>query len=229
MKREGVLPAFSDEGESADERYRFNSVSDLIVKGKRALKSGGGLLTYKKNLVKKIDIFSERNEHEPAQLDLDNEVQSMLLDNWIEEVLRFLALKTLTGDNTEPCQLLPGHAVGIAWKILMMNPSLYSKICHAMGNQHIFDHNPTDTTTSRVQEKHKVKRYNATLRAYESYFDQQPPALFWSFSPKEKVDDSFITTFARLCGCGDNSFTDHFAQTVTTKDPGMSPNMPLLV
>lgn len=218
-----IQPTFSDE--ESDNEDRFNAISELIIKGKKALKAGGGLLLFKKKLVKEMNVLSEKNEPTP-ELDLDNEYQSMILDSWIEELLRFLALKTITGDFTEPCQLLPGHAVGVAWKVLMTNPSLYSKVCHGMGNQHVFDHHPADTSASRVKAKHKIKRYNATLRAYESYFEQQPQPLYWSFHPKEK--ENFVAGFlSRLCGCDASFIADPFATKVRTRDTGMSP--PLLV
>lgn len=228
---ERVSSVFSDRSEV--ENDRFNSIAELIIKGKKALKSGGGLLVFKKKLVKNLNILSEKNVKEIPTLDLEDEYQTMLVDNWIEEIIKFLALKTITGDITEPCQLLPGHAIGVGWKVLMTNPSSYSKVCLAMGNQHVFDHHPSDTAASRVQEKHKVKRYNATLRAYESYFDQQPHSLYWSFYPKEKEEEVLVPGFLRaLCGCDfDGSFLSNQteAQTKTREQVGMSPNMPLLV
>lgn len=227
-KSYGVHSVFSDEMTELSDTDRFNSIQELIIRGKKALKAGGGLLVFKKKLVKNITILSEKNAREEPKLDLDDEYQSVLLDNWIEELMRFLALKTITGDNTEPCQLLPGHAVGLAWKVLMTNPSSYSKICLAMGNQTIFDHHPGDTAANRVQQKHKVKRYNATLRAYQSYFDQQPPPLYWSFYPKEKEDDTITGFLAGLCGCDVSFLSDPFA-TKVKRERGMSPSMPVLV
>ncbi len=222
----GIVSVFSDE--QTDATDRFNNISEIIIKGKKSLKAAGGLLVFKKKLVKNIGILSEKNEKEEPVLNLDDEYQSMILDNWIEELLRFLALKTITGDNTEPCQLLPGHALGVAWKVLMTNPSLYSKVCLAMGNQQVFDHHPTDTAASRIQEKHKIKRYNATLRAYESFFEEHPPSLYWSFHPKEKEDNSVTGFLSSLCGCDASFIADPLAMNVK-KDQGMSPNMPVLV
>lgn len=220
--------AFSDDQSVSDVSDRFNSIAELIIKGKKAMKAGGGLLTFKRKLVKDINILNEKREMEPPTLNLDDEYQSMILDTWIEELIRFLALKTITGDYTEPCQLLPGHAIGVAWRVIMTNPSLYSKICLAMGNQYVFDHHPADTAAGRVQEKYKIKRYNATLRAYESYFDQQPQPLYWSFHPKEKEDDSITMFMTRLCVGDTSCLTDAFGKNAKTRDQGMSPNMPLL-
>mmetsp|Transcript_6290 Transcript_6290/g.7972 ORF Transcript_6290/g.7972 Transcript_6290/m.7972 type:complete len:229 (+) Transcript_6290:224-910(+) len=218
-----VSAVFSDDDQSdADDKFR--NVYELTIKGKKAMKSGGGLLAYKKHLVTKMNILSEKRSKTPPRLNLEDEYQCMLLDNWIDEVLRFLALKTVAGDNTEPCQLLPGHAVGVGWKMLMTSPSIYARVCLAMGNQQIFDHHPTDTAESRVQEKHKVKRFNATLRAYENNFDQQPPSLYWSFHSKVKKEeeDSIYSSMLNLCGCDGISLNP-------TSDEGMSPNMPSMV
>lgn len=224
-----MASAFSDEQSEVEDR--FNSISELIIKGKKALKAGGGMLIFKKKLVKQLNILSEKRETENPTLNLDDEYQTILLDNWIEEILRFLALKTITGDNTEPCQLLPGHAVGVGWKVLMTNPSLYSKICLAMGNQTVFDHHPADTAASRIQEKHKVKRYNATLRVYDTYFDQQPQYMYWSFYPKEKEQEEsgFCGMLSNMCGVDASFITDRFEKKSKNRSSGMSPNMPLLV
>ncbi len=218
---------FSDESApNADDKY--GSITSLVVSGKKALKSGGGMLTFQKNLVKETPILHGLEKGTVVKYDPEDEVQSVLLDTWTEELLKFLALKTITGDNTEPCQLLPGFAVGVAWKTMMVTPSLYSKICLAMGNQHVFDHDPTDTAASRVQQKHKVKRYNATLRAYETYFEEQPAALYWNFYQKKRKheDDNFVTSVMRKCGVDMSFLSDPLAMDQKTREPGMSPNMP---
>ena len=220
---------FSDESVSEDDKY--NTVSDLLSKSKRALIAGGGMPSFQKNLARKLHVLhGTRYSEEESALKLEDEMQAVVLNTWTDEVLRFLVLKTITGDNTEPCQLLPGYAVGVGWKVLMLTPSLYSKVCLAMGNQDIFDHNPSDTATNRIQEKHKVKRYNATLRAYECNFDnQQPPNLYWNFHPKKLVEeDWFLTSVVRQCGVDMAFLSDPFAMEQKTKEPGMSPSMPSL-
>lgn len=217
---------FSDETPEME-----NKGLELVTKAKKALNSTGGMDILHRNLVKEIHILSDRHDAEPEILDLHNEVQSVFLSKWTDEVLKFLALKTIIGDTTEPCQLLPGYAIGIGWKSLMISPSIYSKVCISMGNSRVFDHDPSDTSSNRVQEKHRVKRYNATLRAYTSFFDQQPPALYWSFHqrPKREEDDSLVGFVGRLCGCDASFLTDPFAEKLTANDRGMSPEMPALV
>jgi len=218
--------AFSDETPE-----EMNKGLDLVVRAKKALNSTGGMEILHRNLVKEIHILSDRHDAEPEILDLNDEVQSVFLSKWTDEVLRFLALKTIIGDNTEPCQLLPGFAIGIGWKCLMISPSIYSKVCVSMGNARVFDHDPSDTSSNRIQEKHRVKRYNATLRAYTSNFEQQPPALYWSFHqrPKREEDDTFVGFVGRLCGCDASFITDPFAENLAAPRRGMSPEMPELV
>lgn len=216
---------FSDE---TPEQPR-NKAIELVMNAKKVLNSSGGMETFHKNLAKEIHLLSDRVDAEPEMYDPNDEFQSVILAKWTDELLKFLALKTITGDNTEPCQLLPGFAIGIAWKSLMMSPSRYSKVCVAMGNSRVFDHDPSDTASSRVQEKHRVKRYNATLRVYTTYFEQQPPALYWSFHQRPKTDDdSFLGFLGRLCGCDASFLSDPFAEKLVS-DRGMSPEMPTLV
>jgi hypothetical protein len=219
---------FSDDSAAGKEVDRYSSIAVLVIRGKKALKSGGGILTFQKNLVKETPILHGLEMGTVVTYNPDDEMQSVVLDTWTEELLKFLALKTITGDNTEPCQLLPGFSVGVAWKTIMITPSLYSKVCLAMGNQHVFDHDPSDTAASRVQQKHKVKRYNATLRAYESYFEEQPQALYWNFHQKKQKpqDQSFVTSVMRQCGVDMSFMADPLALDQKTREPGMSPNMP---
>lgn len=220
---------FSDESTPAEDKY--NTVTDLLSKAKRALTAGGGTPAFQKNLARKLHVLNgTRYNEEESALKPEDEMQAVVLNTWTDEVLRFLVLKTITGDNTEPCQLLPGYAVGVGWKVLMLTPSLYSKVCLAMGNQDIFDHNPSDTATNRIQEKHKVKRYNATLRAYECHFDdQQPPNLYWNFHPKKMAEEeSFLSSVVKQCGVDMAFLSDPFAMEQKTREPGMSPSMPSL-
>lgn len=220
---------FSDDSCVFEERY--NTVTNILSKAKRALKAGAGTPTFRNNLVRKIHILNgtryssqQENVSQP-----EDEMQSIVLDTWTEEILKFLTLKSITNDNLEPCQLLPGYAVGVGWKVLMLTPSLYSKICLAMGNSDIFDHDPSDTATNRLQlqEKHKVKRHNATLRAYESYFESQPPNLYWNFHPKKAKDEGgFLPSIIRECGVDLSFLSDPFTMEQNTKESGMSPSMP---
>lgn len=202
---------------------------ELVLLAKRAMKGSGGMDVFKQNLVKHVTILG-LDQTLSEGYDPNDEVQTVVLDNWTEEVLRFISLKTVMGDSTEPCQLFPGFAVATGWKALLIMPTVYQQVCIAMGNEHVFDHDPTDNASSRVQEKHRVKRYNATLRAYSSHFDQQPPALYWNFhKPVPRQNISFMDKI--LCGC-DSLLATAIGTTATIAAPerkGMSPTMPVTV
>eukprot|EP00979_Chaetoceros_neogracilis_P015401 scaffold5876_cov363-Chaetoceros_neogracile.AAC.5 len=220
---------FSDDSCALEERY--NTVSNLLSKAKRALKAGAGTPIFRNNLARKMNTlngtpYSEREQQITSQI--EDEMKSLVLDTWTEEILKFLVLKTITNDNLEPCQLLPGYAVSVGWKTLMLTPSLYSKACISMGNSDIFDHDPSDTATNRLQEKHKVKRHNATLRAYENYFESQPPNLYWNFHAKKvKDEERFLPSMIRQCGVDISLLFHPFSmQQQNTKEAGMSPSMP---
>jgi len=198
---------------------------ELVLLAKRAIKGSGGMDVLKQNLVKHV-VALGLNQTLSDDYNPSDEVQTVVLENWTEEVLRFIALKTIMGDSTEPCQLFPGFAVATGWKALLIMPTVYRQVCISMGNDHVFDHNPTDTASSKVQEKHRVKRYNATLRAYSSHFDQQPPALYWNFhKPPPRPIDSFMDRF--LCGCDSFLATAAGTSTPVPERKGMSPTMPV--
>lgn len=201
---------------------------ELVLLAKKAMKANGGMDVFKQNLVNHMSILG-LNQTTVDYYDTNDEVQSVVLENWSEEVLRFIALKTIMGDSTEPCQLFPGFAVATAWKVLLIMPTVYRQLCIAMGNDNVFDHDPTDIAASKVQERHRVKRYNATLRAYSSYFDQQPPALYWNFhKPPPQKNESIIDKI--LGGCYSFLSSPPTSESETeTEQQGMSPSMPVAV
>lgn len=216
---EGVTEAFSSESENAE----ITDARAIVLKGKNALK-GNGMEAFKRNLVQHVDILGIRQTS--TNYNPNDEVQTVVLDNWTEEVLKFLALKTITGDNVEPCQLFPGYAIGVGWKALLVIPSVYQEVCIAMGNQNVFDHDPTDTASNKVQQKHRVKRYNATLRAYANFFDQQPPGLYWNFHKQEQQKEQSLYDKVFWL-CNPSVFSDARDEEQNT-DRGMSPSMPML-
>lgn len=222
-------------GQSQDEHNSSIDpvIQQFLIKGMRALIAGNGLAKFHKHLAKKLYILDQdRFSEADSEYNPNDEMQRVMLDTWTEELMRFLALKTITNDISEPCFLLPGFAVGVAWKALMLTPSIYSKVCFAMGNSNIFDHDPSDTGASvrNLKEKHKIKRHNVTLRAYDDYFDSHPPSLYWNFHKKEssKKKDDIFTSIIRQCGVETSFITDPFATEVTTEiEKPMSPKMPL--
>mmetsp|Transcript_3571 Transcript_3571/g.4028 ORF Transcript_3571/g.4028 Transcript_3571/m.4028 type:complete len:223 (+) Transcript_3571:95-763(+) len=213
-----IQPVFSeDDSISAEVDAR-----ELVLKAKKAMKGSGAMEVFKQNLVEIMPILGLKQKIQEFY-DPNDEMQTVVLENWTEEVLRFIAIKSIMGDSTEPCQLFPGFAVAAGWKALLVMPSVYRQVCFAMGNEHVFDHNPTDTASSKVQEKHRVKRYNATLRAYSNYYDQQPPALYWNFHtpPPRRILTLLDKVYAAL------EFCSSTPTPALTPEKGMSPDMPV--
>lgn len=159
--------------------------------------TSGGIMHLKRHLSKKMNLLNQKSS-------AGDKVHDMVLEGWVEELLRFLALKTLAGDITKPFQMTPSTPIAEAWKDLMVMPVTYAEVCYAMGNKHVIDHDPFDMAKSddELESKRQLKRFNATLRAYQQLFDQQPPRLFWC----DPLDDkSYITqwmdTSSRLFSC----------------------------
>ena len=153
----------------------------LVAKAHTALnKCDKGIAHLKKALRWKIHLLGEEYLQELRDVHTGN-FEDDVLDGWVEELLRFLALKTLQDDTTKPFQLAPSGPVIVAWKALMAMRSSYAAVCLALGNDNPIDEDfvGPDVAFESDQERHLTKRLNATMRAYSKYFDEQPPALFW--------------------------------------------------
>ena len=156
----------------------------LVASARKTLnKCNGGIDHLKSGLRKKIHLLDEKHVKEVQA----GGFEDIILEGWVEELMRFLAIKTLMDDGTKPFQLAPGGAISIAWKELMAMPSNYAAVCYAMGNANVIDHDPFDAVLTPEEERHMEKRLNATMRHYAKYFDEQPPALFWkdAMEPQE--------------------------------------------
>ena len=159
----------------------------LVASARTALdKSRKGTTQLKKALRWKIHLLGDIQD---LQDGYSRSFEEDILDGWVEELFRFLALKTLQNDITKPFQLAPSGPVIVAWKALLAIPPSYAAVCLAMGNDHPIDEDCDGLGVSfeTDEERHLIKRLNATMRAYSRYFGEQPPALFWKGvqEPKE--------------------------------------------
>lgn len=189
---------------------RHKDIRTMLAVGRKAVKHADGIVQLKRNLAPYLHQLTDR-AHSPEYKPNDA-VQRVFLDEWVEELLRFLALKTITEDLTEPFQLYPGPWITLAWKIMMNLPLVYSKACTDMGNLQLFEFEklPSSGLHNEIYQKHQRKRYNATLRAYSTHFEQQPPQLYWTLYPKKhspapynkkeekKEDDSVMNVIKQL-------------------------------
>lgn len=185
------------------------SAYECFLAGKRGL-SKDGTIALKSKLHQNLHILTDRNEHdEDEQIDLNN----VVLENWVDEILKFLTLKTVMNDVTEPCQLAPGFAISVGWESLIQIPSIYARVCQSMGNNLVFDY-MTSMESKQEIKKHVKKRFNATLRAYQHHFDQQPPCLYWSLHerPKKRRKETIFDKLASVCVCNEISSGCHVDQ-----------------
>lgn len=164
----------------------------LVAKAHTALnKCEKGTSHLKKTLRWKIHLLGEEDLQDLRDVHSGN-FEDEVLDGWVEELLRFLALKTLQDDITKPFQLAPSGPVIVAWKALMAVPPSYAAVCRALGNDHPIDE---DVAFESDQERHLTKRLNATMRAYSRYFDEQPPALFWKGVKEPQEPNALVQMF----------------------------------
>lgn len=186
-----------------EDRLSSRNITKLLSKARAVVKDDRNSLTLKSNLIRKITLLGDMYK---SKLDLEDEMQQMILDVWIEEILRFLALKAIMNDTVEPYQIIPGYIVAEGWKALMLSASVYSKICKSMGHTIVFDHNPQDTDPPREIVPQIIHRYNFTLRSYFKYFEQEPTHIYWKIrenklkNKKEDKEDDMISSMGKLCG-----------------------------
>jgi len=168
----------------------------LVTNAKTALARNGGIYHWKISLRRQLHILKDR---ESIQQESDGDPHEILVDGWVNETLRWLAIKTLSGDTTKPFQLAPGDPIELAWKALMIMPSHYANVCYSMGNDFVIDHDPFDTIEQDEEEKkHIMKRYNCSLRLYVQYFNGQPPLLYWK---EPKVQKTTISEYIGKIFC----------------------------
>lgn len=245
---DGVMVPPDNEGDNSDEKkereteQEVTAVPDveaeveaeeptawvLVASARKTLnKCNGGIDHVKTALRKKIHLLDEKHVQEVQA----GGFEDIILEGWVEELLRFLALKTLMDDATKPFQLAPGGAISIAWKELMVMPSNYAAVCYAMGNANVIDHDPFDATLTPEEVRHMQKRLNATMRNYAKYFDEQPPALFWK-DVQEPMEPSPLVQIYRtaqqmwqgVANCGSDA-VETVSGCTSTKQGGDVPDV----
>lgn len=119
---------------------------------------------------------------------------SQFIITYVQELLRFLAIKSISGDIHVPVVMTPSKQIDEAWKLLMMMPTGYRQVCECMGNQgQVIDYDPLfDSSSSsflHTSEYARIKtRTQKTAMAYRHCFGgQEPPRLYWSDSTTEAI------------------------------------------
>lgn len=158
--------------EDQDDGIKASKAVDL---GRRALIDCGAMATLQQNLRRLVNCLNY--EDKAAANETKHAIMVM---RWIDELLRFLAIKTLTGDVTVPARMPPSNPIDEAWRCLMIMPSAYAKVCLAMGNDTVIDRDPQTRNTSNSTDVQRYKmRFLSTLRTYCQMFKTEPPHAFW--------------------------------------------------
>jgi hypothetical protein len=160
---------------SLEDKDDTNKASKAVDLGRRALIDCGAMVTLQQNLRKLVNCL---NYEEKATA---NETKhAIMVMRWIDELLRFLAIKTLTGDVTVPARMPPSNPIDEAWRCLMIMPSAYSKVCFAMGNETVIDRDSQPRSSNDTTDVQRYKmRFLSTLRTYCQMFKTEPPHVFW--------------------------------------------------
>ena len=121
--------------ERVDEEVDAKAAWVLVASARKTLVQGGGMDQLKDNLRGKIKFLDADNAREVRAGGLEE----VTLDGWVEELLRFIALKTLMDDTNLPFQLAPSGQIKIAGRLLVELGSSYTNVCQAMGNASAID------------------------------------------------------------------------------------------
>jgi hypothetical protein len=117
-----------------------------------------------------------------------------LINQWIDELLRYLTLKTMAGDIGIPCRMPASAPIDEAWMGLMIIPSAYAKVCSALGSETVIDRDPAAHQARSKSETSRLHvRFNTTLRAYTQNFWQDPSEIFW---PDPSIQFDYISYFS---------------------------------
>ena len=164
-----------------------SKIETYLQAGRRELSSSGASMLLHKHLKEKIDTLNfDAEKNYPVKGDFGE----LIAQNWIEELLRFLAIKSIHRDYTKPFQIAPSKSIRDAWKLLMFMPKIYVNVCVALGNDRVLDHDPSDNYINERNFDRLIAQYNRTVEIYEAEFCRPPPSLFWT---KPKIIPSNIS------------------------------------
>jgi len=114
-------------------------------------------------------------------LDLSSVVQSLTdtlpnvdIMELIQEYKKFLAIKVIAKDATDPIRLSPSALIDQVWHIHILHTVSYREACSALGV--FIDHDPKAALASDSMRR---KRLLLTTTHYSIIFNQPAPAKYW--------------------------------------------------
>jgi len=99
---------------------------------------------------------------------------SINIPHLLIEYKKFLALKVISGDTSDPMFLSPSALVDQAWHAHLLHTAQYRAACAALGAT--IDHSPTG---AQDQDLVREKRLGLTKAFYTTVFKHIPPSQFW--------------------------------------------------
>lgn len=127
--------------------------------------------------------------------------KQLLVDKWIDQLLRFLAMKILLSDSVNDCgrdtngmeilRLNPSTPVRAAWKSLLMLPHLYTDVCRVLGVPPIdYEEEEQEFLGEKSTSAWGRRSYLWTMETYSHIYTVHPTHHFW---PKlDRSDDSLF-------------------------------------
>jgi len=146
----------------------------MLATSRTALVKSGVLPGLTKHLKKKLGVLLDFAGSDAPSAD---DVQNLIVSAWVDELLRFLTIKTMSKDIVVPCTMAPSVPVDAAWRALMCMPLAYAQVCKSMGNTEPIDHNPFELEEDNLKRKKEL--YFKTARLYAANFGLDPPRLYW--------------------------------------------------
>ena len=153
------------------------------------------------------------------------DIRTVIVNAWIEEVLRFLTIKVIAKDVQSPCVIRGTKPIDIAMRGLMDLPNnAYGELCYQLGvSSGIIEHDFEDlvdddvkmnaarlmdskrrggSSQRQIEEERqrayttKKREYKKTTRVYQHCFEQDDcPDLYWP-EPKRPQKESLIAILA---------------------------------
>ena len=182
-----------DKKENSLHFHQSQIASNLTEAAVRALEGCNGATILARYLRPRLSALFPDKSDIPTRSDL----QTIILSKWIEETVRFLAIKTLACDTKIPFEMAASKPIDEAWRGMLLIPAAYARVCHILGNEDgiLIDYDPF-WQEEQVGFAQRKRRMDCTLRCYRQYFNQSAPELYW-LEPKEPSGGRFLTVYTQ--------------------------------
>ena len=117
---------------------------------------------------------------------LAGKLPSVNIPQLLIEYKKFLSLKVISEDTSDPQFLSPSSLVDQAWQVHLLHTAQYRAACLALGAT--IDHSPVG---AQDQDLVREKKLGLTKAFYTTVFQQIPPSQFWQLNYVPDLIDEF--------------------------------------